>query len=81
MPLAISMAGVPISESIQLRIVREISVRYLLRGTRPSGASHKRYRTLISRSLLRRVRASFTLHSHSYDYNFEARFKIGRPVQ
>jgi imidazole glycerol phosphate synthase subunit HisF len=34
------------------RIVREISVRYLLRGTRPSGASHKRYRTLISRSLL-----------------------------
>ncbi len=26
----------------------EISVGYLLRGTRPSGASHKRYRTLIS---------------------------------
>jgi hypothetical protein len=35
-----------------LRIVREKSVRYLLRGTRPSGALHKRYRTLISRSLL-----------------------------
>jgi len=34
------------------RIVREISVRYLLRGTRPSGALHKRYRTLFNRSLL-----------------------------
>jgi molybdopterin synthase catalytic subunit len=38
---------------VAVRIVREKSVRYLLRGTRPSGALHKRYRTLISRSLLR----------------------------
>ncbi len=35
-------------------IVREKSVRYLLRGTRPPGALHKRYRTLFSRSLLDR---------------------------
>jgi hypothetical protein len=37
---------------ILLRIVRKTSVGYLLRGPRPSGASHKRYPTLISRSLL-----------------------------
>src|SRR6056297_355640 len=35
-----------------LRIMRQKSVGYLLRGTRPSGASHKRYPTLIYRSLL-----------------------------
>src|SRR6056297_2574024 len=33
-------------------IVRQKSVGYLLRGTRSSGASHKRYPTLIYRSLL-----------------------------
>ncbi len=37
-----------------VRIVRQKSVGYLLRGTRPSGASHKRYPTLNYRSLLSR---------------------------
>jgi len=36
----------------ELGIVREKSVGNLLRGTRPSGAMHKRFRTLFYRSLL-----------------------------
>ncbi len=39
-------------ETLYLAMSGKISVRYLLRGTRPSGALHKRYRTLISCSIL-----------------------------
>src|SRR6056297_3777142 len=42
------------SRRTPFRIVRQNSVGYLLRGTRPSGASHKRYPTLIDRALLSR---------------------------
>jgi hypothetical protein len=44
-----SFIGITMIVMASLSTMREISVRYLLRGTRPLGASHKRYRTLISR--------------------------------
>jgi hypothetical protein len=45
----------------QLSIEREISARYHLPGTGPSGASHKWYRTLISRSTLTTICLSLSV--------------------
>jgi len=53
----------PLAGIILLRILREISVRYLLRGTRPAGALHNRYRTLISRSLLSTLGLASSAHA------------------
>src|SRR6056297_1448400 len=47
-------------------------VRYLLRGTRPSGASHKRYPTLIYRPLL-----NGSLNPHAASASFPPRLARG----
>jgi len=53
-----------LAAAVLLSNQREISVRHPLRGTRPSGALHKRYRTLISRTILSRA-ADKKLANHS----------------